>query len=78
MTSAELRQSIFAHRPLSACLGAIQAHQLWLQLVGPHDALVESHFKALPLLRLAQRIQHDGQPAIAPELFTHTLPRTVV
>jgi hypothetical protein len=76
LTVAQLEQSIVADAPVPTGGRAIHSHPLRLQLVYPDDALVERGLKALPLLRLGQRIQHQRQPIIAPPAVLHLLAST--
>src|SRR2546425_242934 len=67
-TIAQLEQSLFRHRPIPLRCGAIDPHAFGLQVVHPHDPLVQGLFEVLPLLVIAQGIQHNTQPIIAPFL----------
>jgi hypothetical protein len=73
---AQLEQSLVADAPVPTGGRAIHAYPLRLQLVHPDQALVERGLKALPLLRLGQRIQHQRQPVIAPPAVLHLLAST--
>ncbi len=75
-TFAKLEQPIVADTPIATGSRTIQPHPLRVQLVHSNDALVERRLKALPLLRLGQRIQHQRQPVITPRTFMHILPCT--
>jgi hypothetical protein len=76
VTSAQLKQPIVADAPVPTGGRAIQPHSQRLQLVHPDEALVECGLKALPLLRLGQRVQHQRQPVIAPPAVPHLLAST--
>ena len=76
LTVAQLKQPILADAPIATGRRAIQTHPLRVQLVHTDDALVERRLKALPLLRLGQRIEHQCQPIIAPPALLHLLSRT--
>ena len=78
LTVPQLEHPLLAGAPVPAGGRAIQPHPLRLQLVHPDDALVERGLKALPLLRLGQRVQHQCQPVIAPPALLHLLARTHV
>jgi hypothetical protein len=72
-TRAQLEQSLLRHRPIPARRGAIDPHPLRLQLVDPHDPLVQGRFEVLPLLVITEGIQHKTQSVIAPFLVANSL-----
>ncbi len=76
LTVTQLEQPLLADAPVPTGGRAIQPHPLRLQLVHPDEALVERRLKALPVLRLGQRVQHQRQPVIAPPAFLHLLAGT--
>src|SRR5260370_2315290 len=72
----QLEQPLVADAPVPTGGRAIHSHPLRLQLVHPDETLVERGLKALPLLRLGQRVQHQRQPVTAPQAFLHLLAGT--
>ena len=75
---AQLEQSLLRHRPIPARRGAIDPHPFGLQVVHPHDPLVQGRFEVLPLLIIAEGIQHNTQPVIAPFLVAYSLSATLL
>jgi hypothetical protein len=57
---------------------AIDPHAFGLQVVHPHDPLVQGRFEVLPLLLIAEGIQHHTQPIIAPFLVAYSLSATLL
>ena len=60
-TVSQLEQAFFIHAPIAIDGGTIQSHPLRLKMVHPYHALGQGRFQPLPLLVIAQRIQHQGQ-----------------
>ena len=77
-TIAQLEQSLLRHRPIPLRCGAIDPHAFGLQVVHPHDPLVQGPFEVLPLLVIAEGIQHKTQPIIAPFLVAYRLSATLL
>lgn len=70
---AQLEQSLPGHPPIPARRGAIDPHPFRLQLVHSHDPLGQGRFEVLPLLVIAEGIQHSTQSVIAPFLLANRL-----
>ena len=75
---AQLEQSLLRHRPIPARRGALDPHSFGLQVGHPHDPLVQGRFEVLPLLVIAEGIQHTTQPVIAPFLVANRLSATLL
>ncbi len=71
---AQLEQSLLHHRPIPTGRGALDPHPLRLQVVHPHDPLIQGRFEVVPPLVRASGIQHHTQPIIAPCLLANRLP----
>jgi hypothetical protein len=69
-----LEQPLFRHRPIAADCGTIDPHPFGLEVVDPDELSVQRRLKLLPLLLIAQRIQHQGQAVIAKAPLTYLLP----
>jgi hypothetical protein len=61
----QLEQPLFGHRPIPAHRGTIDPHPFGLEVVHPDELPVQRRLKLLPLLLIAQRIQHQRQAVIA-------------
>jgi hypothetical protein len=72
-TVAQLEQPLLGHRPIPAGRGAIDPHSFRLQVVHPYDLPVQGRFELLPLLIIAEGIQHNTQSIIAPFLLAYRL-----
>src|SRR5512135_132685 len=70
----QLEQPLFRHRPIPADRGTVNPHSFGLEVVDPDELLVQRRLKLLPLLLIAQRIQHQGQAVIAKAPLTYLLP----
>jgi len=75
---AQLEQSLLRHRPIPLRGGAIDPHAFGLQVVHTHDLSVQGRFEVLPLLVIAEGIQHNTQPIIAPFLVAYSLSATLL
>ena len=74
----QLEQPLLAHRPIPARCRAIDPHACGLQVVHPHDLPGQGCFEALPLLVIAQGIQHNAQSIITPFPIANCLPAASV
>ncbi len=70
----QLEQPLLRHRPISADCGTIDPHPFGLEVVDPDELSVQCRLKLLPLLLIAQRIQHQRQAVIAEAPLTYLLP----
>ncbi len=75
---AHLEQSLLCHCPIPAGRGTIDSHAFGLQVVHPHELPIQGRFELLPLLVIAESIQHNTQPIIAPFLVTYRLSATLL
>src|SRR5216684_880732 len=72
----QLEQPLFGHRPIPTDRGTIDPHPFGLEVVHPDELSVQRRLKLLPLLLIAQGIQHQGQAVIAKASLTDFLPGT--
>ncbi len=75
---AQLEQSLLRHRPMPARRGAIDPHPFRLQVVHSYNPLVQGRFEVLPLLLIAESVQHNTQAVITPFLAANRLSATVL
>ena len=61
----QLEQPFFCHRPIPTGRRTIDPHPFGLEVVHPDELPVQRRLKLLPLLLIAQRIQHQRQAVIA-------------
>jgi hypothetical protein len=69
--SPKPKQSIFRCRPVTTGRGAVQTHALRVQIVYPHQALIQCSLEPLSTQIIAQRIQDTFQAVIALVQRTH-------